>query len=242
MPDDLIPTGDELQTGKPRVVWRDGLPHIAVDEDGVVSLHKLGMVPTALWRQGLLIALPDWAVRSNIDDPAGEFLALVVKLADQQRDTVAELREVRIKLKTALTLIGEAPGLAAVVTRLEAALKRVNALSIGARSAVSDATFMNAHEALRQTFRELEDDIERANADLAIAVVCNVSTIREHNIFEEDDQGKVVDIDGEAVRELLSDVKNAEIVIDTAVADHDWKIREALRRFKQALEREAASC
>ena len=129
MPDDLIPT-DIDQQGKPGVVWRDGLRHIAIDEDGVVFLHKLGMMPGALWRQGLLISLPDLAVRSGIDDPAGQFLALVVKLADQQRDTVGELREVRINLKTALTLIGEAPGLAAVATRLETALKRVNALSM----------------------------------------------------------------------------------------------------------------
>ena len=107
---------------------------------------------------------------------------------------------------------------------------------------MSGGTFLHAREALRQEFRELEDDIERANADLAVAVVCNVSTISEHNIFEEDDQGKVVDVDEEAVRELLGDIKNAEIVIDTAVADHDWKVREALRRFKQTLERKAASC
>ena len=112
-------------------MWRDDLPHVAaVDEDGVVRLSKLGVVPSALWRQGLLISLPDWAVRSNIDDPAGQFLALVVKLADERRDTVAELREIRINLKTALTLIGEAPGLAAVITRLEAALQRINALSM----------------------------------------------------------------------------------------------------------------
>ena len=111
MSDDLTPTDIDQQTSASRVVWRDGLPHVAVDEDGVIFLHKLGQVPAALWRQGLLIALPDWAVRSNIDDPAGQFLALVVKLADERRDTVAELREIRINLKTALTLIGEAPGL-----------------------------------------------------------------------------------------------------------------------------------
>lgn len=130
MPDELIPTSSGPQTGAPKVVWRDGLPHVAVDEDGVIGLRKIGVVPTALWRQNILVALPDWAVRSNIDDPGSQFLVLVIELAGQRRNTVAELREVRINLKTALTLIGETPGLAAVTARLEAALKRVNALSM----------------------------------------------------------------------------------------------------------------
>jgi hypothetical protein len=129
-PDDIggdSPT-QTLHGNARRFLRPDGTPMAAVEGDGVVSLHKLGLVPTARWRHGLMLKLPDWAI--DTDDPGAQFLAILVELPGQRRDDVAELREIRIRLKTALTLIQGATDLPAVTTRLESALQRVNALSM----------------------------------------------------------------------------------------------------------------
>ena len=62
MPSNDIPDQDHPQQalGSHRIVWRGDGPMIAVDEDGVVTLHKLHVVPDALWNSEFWdVALPD---------------------------------------------------------------------------------------------------------------------------------------------------------------------------------------
>ena len=94
------------------------------------------------------------------------------------------------------------------------------------------AAFMNV-------LRELEDDLERSRIDLA-AAIGGITDIDANGIFEKGDDG-ATRIDGKVLREFLNDVADAEEGIANALKDHDWEVRQALRAFKQALVREAAS-
>ena len=101
-PDDI---GDDVPTQETvshaRRVRSGDVEMVAVEEDGVVTLHKLRIVPSALWNSPhwRRCALPDWA--ANIEDPTGQFLALVVVLAAQTQDAIDALHDILADLREA---------------------------------------------------------------------------------------------------------------------------------------------
>jgi hypothetical protein len=80
------------QQGKPRRVRLGDAEMVAVEEGNLVTLHKLRIVPSALWNSPLWrrCALPDWA--STITDPANQFLVLTIHLADKEQRAIDALR------------------------------------------------------------------------------------------------------------------------------------------------------
>lgn len=96
MPPDNINGDDAAQetVSHHRIVWRDDRPLVVVEEDGVTRLHPLKIVPSALWRSPYWrrCALPDWT--TSLDNPADQFLALVVHLAGQTQDSIDALHDI----------------------------------------------------------------------------------------------------------------------------------------------------
>ena len=106
MPDNPIDPPIDLQTpDKHRVVWRDGKPLVAEEIDGVVTLHKLRVVPDAAWGMPFwrLCALPDWA--ANIDDPVQQHLVLVTVLAGNTLEAIDKLHDINDHLEATRILI-----------------------------------------------------------------------------------------------------------------------------------------
>jgi hypothetical protein len=89
-----------------------------VEENGVVTLHKLRLVPSALWRSPYWrrCSLPDWA--ANIEDPANQFLALTIHLAGQTQDAIDTLHDILTDLREARRQAKKAGGAAADVATL----------------------------------------------------------------------------------------------------------------------------
>jgi hypothetical protein len=87
----------------PRVVWRGGKPFVISNEDSVIHISKLISVPNALWRQGILLGMPDWA---NGDlEPPEQFLVLIVDLASRQKIAVSELETIVAHIEEARVLV-----------------------------------------------------------------------------------------------------------------------------------------
>lgn len=107
-PDDI---GDESPTQETvwhaRRVMSGDKPMVAVEEDSVVTLHKMRVVPHALWHSNLWrrCALPDWA--SDITDPANQFLVLTIHLASRQQRAIDTLRATLDDLRAVRRRIAE---------------------------------------------------------------------------------------------------------------------------------------
>jgi hypothetical protein len=95
--------------------------------------------------------------------------------------------------------------------------------------------------AYTNALRELEDDLERARADLLAAVDDIIVDVdAEDDILVEGDDG-VTGVDAQALRDLLDSFADAPQAVTGAFEDYDWQVQRALRALKQALVREAAS-
>ena len=106
--------------GKRRVVFRkNGEPAVALEQDGVVSLHKLQITPDALWNTEEFwdVSLPEWA--ESVDDPPSQFLAIIVDRVGRQRQAVAELEIVLPALRELRRLIKQS-GDADLLQRIDA--------------------------------------------------------------------------------------------------------------------------
>jgi hypothetical protein len=107
MPDNNSPEDHPQQAlGKYRIVWRDDKPMVALDQDGVVSLRSLTIVPDALWNTDAWAApYPSWA--EGVADPADRFLAMVVELDGRRRIAISELEIVLPALREVRCLKSE---------------------------------------------------------------------------------------------------------------------------------------
>ena len=108
MPDNPIdPSIDPQTPGEHRVVWRKGTPLMAeTDDDGVVHLYPIAIVPDACWDMpyGRLCALPYWA--NNINDPAEQMGVLVAILGSKQLEAIDALEAIRLHVSATRILIG----------------------------------------------------------------------------------------------------------------------------------------
>lgn len=132
MPSNDIPDQDHPQQalGSHRIVWRGDGPMIAVDEDGVVTLHKLHVVPDALWNSEFWdVALPEWA--ETVDDPPAQFLACLVDRVGRQRIAVAELEILLPALRELRRLIKQTVDAPDIVRRIDAIGLRARIIHAG---------------------------------------------------------------------------------------------------------------
>ena len=100
---------------------------VAVEEGNLVTLHKLRIVPSALWNSNIWrrCALPDWA--SDITDPANQFLVLTIHLADKEQRAIDALRDTLDDLRAVRRRIAEI-GAKEVVGPVDEIGKRIRAL------------------------------------------------------------------------------------------------------------------
>jgi hypothetical protein len=103
--DNTSPPVDRQATAKPRVVWRaDGTPAIAIEEDGVVKIQKLTLVPHALWMTDHWDApTPEWA--AGIERSDEHFLAQVIHLDSLRRDAIEDIQTLLDRLRQARRLL-----------------------------------------------------------------------------------------------------------------------------------------
>ena len=108
MPSDNTGDQDHPQQaplGKHRaVLTADGKPMVALDEGGVITLHKLHVTPDALWHTEEFwdVSLPSWA--ETVGDAPSQFLAIIVDRVGRQRIAIAELEIVLARLRQARRL------------------------------------------------------------------------------------------------------------------------------------------
>ena len=118
MPDDNSPENRSQQAlGKPRAVLTADGPMVALDEGGIVRLHKLHVVPDALWgTPGWHAPQPSWA--ANVEREADRLVAMIVELDLRRHEAIAELEILVPALRELRRLIKQS-GDAAIVRRID---------------------------------------------------------------------------------------------------------------------------
>jgi hypothetical protein len=99
--------------------------------------------------------------------------------------------------------------------------------------------------AARAAFRELEDDIEAANAILKAAIEGIVESLDcAYSLFEHCEQDPKsadrISISMRSLEVLKRKQEEAEAAIAAVFKDHSWELRRAMRAFKEAIARETA--
>lgn len=99
---------------------------------------------------------------------------------------------------------------------------------------MSDAT-------LKSALRELQEDLERAVADLEVAIssLAGIDEDERDEIFVKDDDG-VVSVDATELRVLLDRLADAPEDVARAFGNFDWKLARSLRAFRRATAHEMA--
>jgi hypothetical protein len=100
--------------------------------------------------------------------------------------------------------------------------------------------------AARAAFRELEDDIEAANAILKAAIEGIVESLDcAYSLFEHCEQDPKsadrISISMRWLEVLKREPEEAEAAIATVFKDHGWDLRRAMRAFKEAIAHGTAS-
>jgi hypothetical protein len=91
----------------------------------------------------------------------------------------------------------------------------------------------------RRALLDLEDDLERARANLSKAVSRIVPGADIDDIIIRED-GEPATVNVGELQTLISDLDDAPYEIEGAFEDFDWEVRQALKTFKQQLAREEA--
>ena len=115
------------------------------------------------------------------------------------------------------------------------------------RQSLHEQTIPNPHAPAGVThktaFRELENDIETANAILKAAIEDVVESLDcAYSLFEdcEQDPKNARRISMRSLEVLKREQEEAEAAIAAVFKDHGWELRRAMRAFKEAIARETA--
>ena len=117
------------------------------------------------------------------------------------------------------------------------------------RQSLHEQTIPNPHAPAGVThktaFRELENDIETANAILKAAIEDVVESLDcAYSLFEGCEQDPKhadrISISMRSLEVLKRGQEEAEAAIAAVFKDHGWELRRAMRAFKEAIARETA--